>query len=503
MKLELLQAELRPRSPFEAMDLGLVMLRTWWRQVYVPWLIVVVPTWVLVFAVLRKAPFLAFMLLWWLRPAFERLLLHVLSRGLFGALPTPRESLRAFPGLFFQRLGSSLFLHRLDPTRTFTAPVIQLEGLKGSQASRRRAQVRSQNGAAAAFLTFMAVSMEFLISVGLFAAVLMFLPDTPQYNELLWENLSDFHVPVWMRITLPALLAASYALVAPVNVACGFGLYINRRTLLEGWDVEIRFRQMATRLRQVGAGVLILGLGLAWSGPVHAQDGIRSIFTDKTAEQEAAAALDETPEETAARVLADPDFATKEERTTWKPKEERDPIDLFNGCEAAEPTQTPELPLPVGAGLEVILWVVIGLALIALLIAILRSRTGSLKDALARPLPASRSGREQPEPERLPDDLATVAAKLWASGDQDGALALLYRGAVADLVNRGLPIDEGATEGECLRIVRRKLKGDIRDYFRDLTRAWQERAYAHRDIDHDRGAQLIKSWSAHFREVPG
>ena len=34
---------LRRRSPWEAMDLGLTMLQRWWRQVYLPYLLVAVP----------------------------------------------------------------------------------------------------------------------------------------------------------------------------------------------------------------------------------------------------------------------------------------------------------------------------------------------------------------------------------------------------------------------------------------------------------------------------
>ena len=36
-------------------------------------------------------------------------------------------------------------------------------------------------------------------------------------------------------------------LIEPLYVASDFTLYLNRRTELEGWDIEIAFRQLAAR----------------------------------------------------------------------------------------------------------------------------------------------------------------------------------------------------------------------------------------------------------------
>jgi hypothetical protein len=42
----------------------------------------------------------------------------------------------------------------------------------------------------------------------------------------------------------------------PIYVACGFSLYLNRRTVLEAWDIELVFRQLRKRLN--GASVALL-----------------------------------------------------------------------------------------------------------------------------------------------------------------------------------------------------------------------------------------------------
>ena len=57
----------------------------------------------------------------------------------------------------------------------------------------------------------------------------------------------------------PAARAEDDLVVSPparaVDVAGGFGLYLNRRTELEAWDIEITFRRMARRYLELGKQV--------------------------------------------------------------------------------------------------------------------------------------------------------------------------------------------------------------------------------------------------------
>ena len=39
--------------------------------------------------------------------------------------------------------------------------------------------------------------------------------------------------------------AAAVLVLEPFYVAAGFALYLNRRTLLEGWDIEVALRRIA------------------------------------------------------------------------------------------------------------------------------------------------------------------------------------------------------------------------------------------------------------------
>ena len=63
------------------------------------------------------------------------------------------------------------------------------------------------------------------------------------------------------------------AFIEPFYVGAGFGLYLNRRTQLEAWDLEIAFRRMRKRLEAVGTTVLLaLALCLPMAMPAHARD---------------------------------------------------------------------------------------------------------------------------------------------------------------------------------------------------------------------------------------
>jgi hypothetical protein len=56
-------------------------------------------------------------------------------------------------------------------------------------------------------------------------------------------------------------------------------------------------------------------------------------------------------------------------------------------------------------------------------------------------------------PETLPADVAGTAARLLGEGQVRGALSLLYRGALSSLVHaRGVALQPGDTEGDCLRL---------------------------------------------------
>jgi hypothetical protein len=87
---------LRPRGGYEAIDLGARMLQAWWRPIYAAWFAVYLPFALAVHGALWEYPFAAFAVLFWLKPLFDRFVLHVVSRAVFGDVPTLAATLSAW-----------------------------------------------------------------------------------------------------------------------------------------------------------------------------------------------------------------------------------------------------------------------------------------------------------------------------------------------------------------------------------------------------------------------
>jgi hypothetical protein len=161
--------------------------------------------------------------------------------------------------------------------------------------------------------------------------------------------------------------------------------------------------------------------------------------------------------------------------------------------------------LGIGTILEVMLWVLFGALIVGAVLAIV-TRLG--RRDLGAPRGPVRLGAVQGDPggPARPTALAdppAVARTLWAAGQHDQALAVLYSAAVVWLVDDvGVLVPEGATEGEVLRLARRTLSAEPLAVFGRLTRAWQQIAYAHRAVDRAAFDQLCAAWPTLLRGAP-
>ena len=86
MRAEGLTIELRERAPWEAVDLGVALVRRHAGVILPVWLLVTGIA-LLVFALPAwwfDAPWLVGLLIWWCKPLFDRIPLYVLSRAVLG-----------------------------------------------------------------------------------------------------------------------------------------------------------------------------------------------------------------------------------------------------------------------------------------------------------------------------------------------------------------------------------------------------------------------------------
>jgi len=238
MKVDAIRLDLRPRSMFEAADLGVRLVSAHLRSVWTS----CAP--VYAFVLLVAATMLRFGIGWtlltviWLKPWLDRSILFVLARAVFGEETRFADVWAARRAVAWQGLLGALTVRRLSPWRSYVQPVLQLEGQRGKARRERVARILgSHRGAALAMQTAFA-TIESALVVGLLALLPWLMPadDQSSWLALLFEGGS------WPSGAGPAAYVIAIAIVEPFFVGAGFAMYLNRRVELEAWDIEQEFR---------------------------------------------------------------------------------------------------------------------------------------------------------------------------------------------------------------------------------------------------------------------
>jgi len=490
VKLEDISVRLRARGHWEAIDLGAAMMRHWWRPIFGAWCVIVVPfTVALVFA-LSAWPVAALAVVWWLKPLYDRIVLHVLARAVFGAAPGVRETLRSLPSIVrTSSLAWGLTLGRASLARSFVLPVAQLEGQRGAAARARNRTLSRRAGGHAANLLAVCIVFETALFFALGGLAELLTPpglDTGIGLESVWEfTVGEQELPWWMTVTTSLLYVVALSIIEPMYVAGGFALYLNRRTTLEAWDLELAFRRMAARHAATRSpqGHRLAGLVMA-----------AALLTGTWIVPPPAAAAEPDPKQVVEEVLASPDFGEIRKEKRWQPRQRDEP----QPAAGRELEWLADLMRAVTEVLRILAYALIAVVLILfvrfLLIHMGYLRRNTSPDA---PAPEVLFGLDV-RPESLPDDLAGVAAAL-ARQDPIAALSLLYRGALATLIHRDrLTVEQGDTEGDCVRRVERERPPPLGAYFRRLVGAWTAAAYGHRLPADDTLVALCHEWPQHF-----
>ena len=505
MPLSRAEAALRPRTPWEAVDLGVHLAQRHAGLLLGSWALLTLPLFALLSLLLWRWPGLVLLLFRWLKPAFEPLPLHILARALFGATPTLGQALRAWPGLLRGELAASLLARRFSLSRSFTLPLLQLENLRGAQRQARLAALGRRSGEAR-WLTLLGMHIEMLLWGGLLSLGYFLLPSQlVEPRDWLFLLLSPPEDWRWLE----HLINAGYALVLvvwePVYVACGFALYLNRRSELEAWDLELAFRRLLERLGQA-ALVLLLGLALYLPGtPALAADADTAAPADAAvcplpasdpgpqAERLTRQPLSSRQAQSEIRaLLAQPPFRRIERRLDWGWNREH------HAGAAAAPAPAPGWTRALAALLEALLWaaLLVGAVLLAW-----RWRAWQRLFA-ARRTPRAAAGEAPPsqlfgldvDPHSLPADLPGSVERLWAD-DPRAALALLYRGLLSHLLHeRRLPLQAAHTEGEVLALLEALDDPQLACFAARLLDVWQAQAYGSRAPAAGLGAELCAAW---------
>lgn len=516
MRIDHLDVALRARSGWEAMELGSALSRRHARAVWGSWLLASAP----LFAIFNALGWWldafgwAWLAMWWCKPLFERAPLYVLSRGIFGEPVGALAALRAQRSWGNAGFWGYLGWRRFSVLRSLCLPVNLLEGNAPAQRGARRRAVAAGAAGAAVVLTVACMAFEAVLVSGAIGAVFMFMPLELMSESwrAAWDMIGQ-DTPAWAQLGFNLACWLASVLIGPFYVGAGFGLYLNRRTQMEAWDVEIALRRLRERLLPA-ASTLVLLLCLALplaSAPVHAQDAqtVAEQADDAEEDEDSAeqpATADNDPANTPAmifgaapvdtagfrqavnRAYEDPLQRPTRQVTRWKPieqAEEKKKEDKGLQSDGSDKGERSNRKAGIAWLARLAEWGLWGLLGVLLLVLLLTARlwlpwlrgSGRRKADAAPPVV-----EEQVElPVVLPPDVATQAGLLWDQGRPRQALALLYRASVRTLGERsGIALPPGATEAQCLRASRRMPDATDRELFARIVRMWQYAAYGGR-----------------------
>ncbi|MCG8394446.1 MAG: DUF4129 domain-containing protein [Pseudomonadales bacterium] len=490
MELEKASARLAPRSPWQAVDLGTQLYRRWAFPALRVWLaFTLLPYAALLGLTLWQESWWPLVVAWWLKPVWERPLLAWYSHALFGETLTVRQLFRRWRQYALPGLGAQLTWRRLSPARSFNTCVWQLENAKGDQLSQRLRVLNSVPSNRAGMLTIVVLHLEQFMSMGLIALLYMLVP---------WQfslEFSDWFVDQGALQTGIATVCMYLAMciTEPLYVACGFALYLNKRTWLEGWDLQLGLTRLGRRRHQLSTtsamAVLLAILLLPFSPSSEAA-------TNRTDQEQ----------QEVIELLASEDYMPFEEVTErrWKGEAGEDSNWMqefwkafFENLEDDVDTDTSNPPSIPDTLLWAVAWALFAALVIWLLIKVadqLGLGKGRAEDSTPV-IPTHVAGMDIRR-KSLPKNLRDAMEQCLASGDVRAALSLLLRTALADLLRRyPVRLAAGSTEQQCLRSLREQ-HGEpppIR-FLEALTRAWIRTAWAHRPVSEDTARALLADW---------
>ena len=476
---------LRPRNSWEAADLGIQLVRANARAIYTAWFLAYVPIAAIVFALLWESPFKAWLAMWWLKPLFDMLVVAVLARRLFGEPAPAGAMLRSLPGLAWRSgIVGALTWRRLDFARSLHIPVRQLEHLKGKAARTRIRILDREARAPAVWLAFVFLMTELLFGLALSFLIALMTPVQAPMTTLI-EGWFVGRFDQGMSGAVLGALAASF--VEPFYVACGFTLYLQRRTMLEGWDIELRFRQLAERIANARKAAV----------QVSACVVLAVIFTGGAPTVNAADAPRRQPRDEIREVLKDPVFGSQGTRTGFKYVGPKLDWKLPSSDRKMDWRWLEELSLLIGRAGRAAVWIVAGAAALFVLYHLARYLRARGFGTMRTQRPDFMFGLDV-RAGSLPDDVAGTAEALARASRVREALSLLYRGALVRFLDAGIEFSDGDTEGDCLRHVYEKENVSRASYFRKLVGTWQSLAYAHMSVQPSEAVSLAQGWRRQF-----
>lgn len=475
MRFQDSQVELRLRTPDEGVDVGILLARKYWWSLLSAWAVFAIPFIVLAYFI--PSTFWALVFFWWFKPLYERLPLQVVSASIFQQKFDVKSS---FKGIFQFDTLSWLTIYRICPGRSTLTPIAALEGIESGKGKiRRRRQLVKSSIINSYFLLHVGMFVcEFImICTGTIVCMKFFEPVAAE-NLFPWEQFANQWNWVWDsqlgKLLLLSLMLASSAIMAPFYVCGGFGLYINRRIGLEGWDLYLGFQRMISRLSVVCVALLIVVPTVS----IVAEGAIYDSPTQYGSQSEVSAEIDE--------IVKQQVFEERPVRR-MRPSEQNAPRYWDFIMKLVYFLIMFVLVLLI---VGLIVWVVIKLRVWEF---VKRRRNASARvEVNVAIVEDEQRGYE------LPSNVIAEASVAWQQGRSRHALSLLYQGALRYLIAKhSCPIQTCDTERTCARAIARHVPA-LSEVFGQLSLHWQQVAYGKKTLADADFQQLLSVYENSF-----
>jgi len=476
MKFQDSQVELRLRTSDEATDVGILLARKYWWALLGSWAIFAIPFFGI--ACLIPNTIFALVFFWWFKPLYERLPLQVVSSAIFLQKHSMKSALR---GIFQYDTLAWLTIFRLCPGRSTLTPVAALEGIESGTGKIRRRRQLVKSPMISTYLLLhvgMFLCEVILVVLGVFLYMKFFEPvfdETINPFELFFTQWTWLWYSQSGKLVLLGTSLIVSAFMAPFYVCAGFGLYINRRIGLEGWDLYLGFQRLIARL-----GVLCLLCFVL-------------IPTDKVmAQTVTSATLSTAGEQTNLRSdindVMQEHVVEEETYRAERPRQRSGPNILWQKIVQIISISIMILLLALLLGL--VIWTVIRLRIWEFV------KRRSKKSAIEGTEVSIISDAETEV--ALPSNVVAEAKLAWSQGRARDAMSLLYRGSLLYLIAKhSCPIEVCDTERTCSRVISRRVPS-LSSVFNKLSLHWQQVAYGKKSLADEEFRNLLSLYEDSF-----
>ena len=253
MNMDTMKVAIRPMSTPQALDLGMVMARQWFLPLWQIWLGMALPIylvfylgglWLDINFALSIGAY-GGLVFWWFKPLYEKPMVLWLGQALFADAPRVKTSILSGWRQILTHAPTLLISKRLSLQRQLLLPILLLEQPDNKQFKARTQILSRGQGSGLGWHTTVMLHIEMILGIATLVLIWQLMPTQFVKTETLFTLIEQG--PLWAELGWAIIYFLAASIVAPFFIAGGFAVYLTKRFLLEGWDIELVFKQLRHR----------------------------------------------------------------------------------------------------------------------------------------------------------------------------------------------------------------------------------------------------------------